>query len=964
MSSPESVPEINIRILRSRTYSVEERDRTRSRQTRFVLGTGRAIDCTPRRNSISNSNSIINNDNIELIPTSPTETVIGEHQTVDLTASDHSNQSIEQIEQTEISAGIAHQNQLGEIIIQTDSSVETVSTNQLEVTTNRNQQSIEHLSPNQSTHSGNQSNQSNDSNSRLRSDQESSISVNSAAGDISQNSQQSTENNDQNADGSPIRSNTSTPISETQPEVITTPANLRIISDITSRSVVRLDRRIDGLNFDRSEPELSLDSTSSPARLNINLGNLNRRNFEFLSRAVLPRLNPLYKRLDFTTPQPNRNRQPNQEENMANGDGTDQPSSSQQTDDRDYTTDNGQRRANGGQNRPPPPPPPPQNQQNRQREYMSGTRNNGTTGTASGGENHQPSDGARNTQNNGSSGATSNGSQRQEAPGAPSANQLQDMIADLARTINTLCLNGHQDRQRDNERFSRLEDLLNRQNNQPVVQMPAQQPAARQAEVLPIQNQHFDQQHAAIKIIQRRLDTIRLDNFPIQEGIKQIIRVGDLIHADLETDYEDFYFIQEIKFKFVAFPQINPDRIMGINDWNELKQTVNELTGQENSWSAVEYRLDNLRQINGESMLAYTQKTTALYTDYLALYGVAPSHAVKQKTSRDIARQFIKGVASKAVKRALTSHGLTHELSIILKTALEQEVLQQMDEPDMELICMFCTNRGHRRRDCAIREKAIRDSNALSNDPNAQCHKCGSIGHTAYICKVVPKSEQQKQQSGQSNQNNNNQNQTSNRNNSRSDGGNSENRSGRRDRNRNRNGDRDDRDDRSNRSNRDDRNDNSGRSDNRDNRNRDRDDRDNRSNKSNRDDRKDNRGRGNRQNRGEREHEDRDQREAYIPLLDPRLAVPNQMVYAQYPQGTQHQSRFGNMNRAGSLPNLGTYLPPPAQRAAQQPLMSFPAAQQQNSAPQANRSTRAVQPEDDFEPDFHSTEQFNLFSEN
>lgn len=116
--------------------------------------------------------------------------------------------------------------------------------------------------------------------------------------------------------------------------------------------------------------------------------------------------------------------------------------------------------------------------------------------------------------------------------------------------------------------------------------------------------------------------------------------------------------MQEVKYKFIALPQVNPDQIVNINQWPDLKKTINEITGQENSWSSIENRLENLRQTHGEPMSSYAQKTSMLYADYLSRYGAIPPVEAKEKVGRDVARQFIKGMTNSRVRNALISHGI------------------------------------------------------------------------------------------------------------------------------------------------------------------------------------------------------------------------------------------------------------------------------------------------------------------
>lgn len=427
----------------------------------------------------------------------------------------------------------------------------------------------------------------------------------------------------------------------------------------------------------------------------------------------------------------------------------------------------------------------------------------------------------------------------------------------------------------------------------------------------------------------------------------------------------------------MTFPQINPEQIMAIRNWPRLKETITELTGQENSWSAIENRLEHLRQAPGESMMSYTQKAKTLYNDYLALYGINQSNVVKQKTAREVAKQFIKNAASKKMREVLLAHGLNHDLSTITKVALEQEVLQLMDEPDLEVICSYCNKRGHRRRDCIVRDRAIRESNSLSNDPNIQCTKCDAIGHSAYVCRVVPQVqlEQQRQNqnanrsSGSGNQDRSNQNQN--------------NRSNRNDRN-----DRNERNDRNNQSERNDRNENNrnNRNENRDGRNdqtnngqngqNDRNDRGNRRNRNDRGDRNERNDRTDRSDRGNRNDEgsNRDNRtnRSSNQTHDSHFGQQNWIppfAYAPYPTISQSMNNLQRTqfapqqqrpvannfpqrdNQYVSMPNLAQ-MTNQSQGSTQQ--RAAPPAQQ-GQAPQ-NRMARTVQVDESFEPMAHSTD--------
>lgn len=113
---------------------------------------------------------------------------------------------------------------------------------------------------------------------------------------------------------------------------------------------------------------------------------------------------------------------------------------------------------------------------------------------------------------------------------------------------------------------SRIEVERAREDQAPTLEAPENliPPRDNNGNAQPMSQHQFERVYRAIKLIQRRLDAVNFHNLSVQESMKQLIREGDLLHADLQTDYEDFYFIQEIKYKFITLPQINPDQIMDI----------------------------------------------------------------------------------------------------------------------------------------------------------------------------------------------------------------------------------------------------------------------------------------------------------------------------------------------------------------------------------------------------------------
>lgn len=525
-----------------------------------------------------------------------------------------------------------------------------------------------------------------------------------------------------------------------------------------------------------------------------------------------------------------------------------------------------------------------------------------------------------------------------------SERDIQNMIRTVAQSLSTA------QRARDTERLERQDRF---EEDQQIAQ-PRRVPSTQST---------ISYQQSVTKSMQRKIDAIKLSENAFIENIKKIVKMGDIIYNGLDSIEEDHIFTQEMKFKCAGVQEINTDQIIGASDWPDLKRILNEISGQDGNWSAVEHKIQNLRQTHGESMLTYTQRATNLYNEYLNLYGIALPEVIRDKAGRDIARQFIKGLTSKHVRNALTVHGLRHKLPEIMRLAIEQDSLQQINEPDMELVCLYCCGRGHRQRDCLNRERAIRESNTLSMDSFARCAKCGSIGHTANICKVNPQNRvnqanNQQNQNQQSNQNNSNRNR--NQNETRSE------------QKSNRNEDRNDRSDRDGRQDnrqdnrRDNRRDDRGGNRQDEGRNRDRrnenNGQNNRNSRSNRDDRSnrdrdnrqnDNRGRrnnsgdrGGRQNRYERGQNTNanDQSTAY-----PQYALQSLLTHPQYAL----RPRAPADNRYTLAPNSVTA--PLAQSVGQTSTQAGTTAPQSQTL-QPARSARNIQAEETFEPPFHSTE--------
>lgn len=251
MSRDEPTP-LRIRQLRGRTISFEERERPNSRQTRHVLGTGRAIDRTPRRRSIPGTET--GNEPTIQNPGVHTQSEQESVEHIDLTLSDQTNISGNDTSAIETgNRNKSDHNQSGDRDNSGDQSQERIGQNLINNLREISQRLIEQIDSSQSNDSSlaiqqpeyqlgeNRTEQLTVSAQQQTNEQIATIEDIPETNSPNQTPERQllahsqSANNTQNGIVVQNQSNTSTPLVNTQPETLQTPQNPVFGTSITAR---------------------------------------------------------------------------------------------------------------------------------------------------------------------------------------------------------------------------------------------------------------------------------------------------------------------------------------------------------------------------------------------------------------------------------------------------------------------------------------------------------------------------------------------------------------------------------------------------------------------------------------------------------------------------------------------------------------------------------------------------------
>jgi hypothetical protein len=73
--------------------------------------------------------------------------------------------------------------------------------------------------------------------------------------------------------------------------------------------------------------------------------------------------------------------------------------------------------------------------------------------------------------------------------------------------------------------------------------------------------------------------------------------------------------------------------------------------------------------------------------------------------------EFEKSQSSLSIENKRCLFSEASDLADTVSYAIEQDMLQRDDDSDPELICAFCSKRGHRSEACSYKDRVIRQSN-------------------------------------------------------------------------------------------------------------------------------------------------------------------------------------------------------------------------------------------------------------
>lgn len=227
--------------------------------------------------------------------------------------------------------------------------------------------------------------------------------------------------------------------------------------------------------------------------------------------------------------------------------------------------------------------------------------------------------------------------------------------------------------------------------------------------------------------------------------------------------------ISEMQHKMSKLQDVPNAALQAATSWREMKQILDQLLNATNSKQVLA----------GETIEKYGKRAHQLLRQYESYYGSKYGPAIEEKMNEDISAVFAKNIRSVRVRDAIRAEVNKGSLSALIHFAVQQETSLRSEITDPELVCSYCTNQGHRLKNCGKRDRDIDRSNAAAGyNMDRHCTKCDAKGHTANGClvrAVVPGQRNNNSNNNNSKDGNNN---NSNSKNSSSRNGNNSNRNG------------------------------------------------------------------------------------------------------------------------------------------------------------------------------------------
>lgn len=237
------------------------------------------------------------------------------------------------------------------------------------------------------------------------------------------------------------------------------------------------------------------------------------------------------------------------------------------------------------------------------------------------------------------------------------------------------------------------------------------------------------------------------------EKLKSFIRMSTIIWTDLRNADERRKFMRRIKLKVIPCSWISEEDLGNANTWQQIRTFLENGLKRELNPQKLRARVNALSQNIGEKLTDYAKRAEDLMRDYEVLHGNQMNDTLRSTIELQIKEQFENGIFDRKTRDAMTM-AATEKLQASINLALRIQARKEEGIQANEIICAYCSKRGHRQIECRTRQEHLCQSNAAaatSSEPF--CTKCQFRGHTSRDCRMITT---QRSDNANRNQNNNN----------------------------------------------------------------------------------------------------------------------------------------------------------------------------------------------------------------
>lgn len=238
------------------------------------------------------------------------------------------------------------------------------------------------------------------------------------------------------------------------------------------------------------------------------------------------------------------------------------------------------------------------------------------------------------------------------------------------------------------------------------------------------------------------------------EKLKSFIRMSTIIWSDLGNLDGKRKFMRRIKLKVTPCSWISEEELDNANTWPQIRSLLENGLKRELNPQKLRTRVNALSQNVGEKLSDYAKRAEDLMRDYEVLHGNQMNDTLRSTIELQIKEQFENGIFDRKTREAMTM-AATEKLQASINLALRIQTRREESVQANEIICAYCSRRGHRQVECRTRQEHLCQSNSTaSTSGEPLCTRCHFRGHTSRDCRMIAIQRGDNLNRNQSNHNN------------------------------------------------------------------------------------------------------------------------------------------------------------------------------------------------------------------